>query len=116
MDLNQFFSAFLNAFLPGVLSVLGTTAAIWVIQQIRLLQAKIKAENPDVFEQLEWFAQAAVIAAEQANVKGLIADKKQYAIEVVETWLKQYNLNVDVLAIDAAVEKAVFEVINSEIE
>ncbi len=114
MDLNQVFSAFLNAFLPVVLPVLFAALAGLAVQYIRLLQAKIKAEYPDVFAQVEWIANAAVIAAEQAKVGELITDKKNYALQVAEAWLKQYNINVDMKVLDAAIEKAVYDVFNSE--
>jgi hypothetical protein len=110
MDYMPIVTQFLNNFLPPLAGVLGTFLAILALQWIRLLQAKIKAENPALFEQLEWLAALAVKAAEQAGAAGFIYDKKAYAIKFIQDWLAKYNLgDVDVSAIEAAIEAAVFE-------
>jgi hypothetical protein len=109
-----FVTQFLNVFLPPVLVALAGLLAGLAVQGLRLLGAKIKEAQPELFEQMQWIAQTAVLAAEQAGAAGLIADKKEYAIEVVEAWLTQYGYgDVDVVMIEAAVEKAVLEEFNS---
>jgi hypothetical protein len=109
-----FVTQFLNVFLPPVLVALAGLLAGLAVQGLRLLSAKIKETQPELFDQMQWIAQTAVLAAEQAGVAGLVADKKEYAIEVVEAWLTQYGYgDIDIVMIEAAIEKAVLEEFNT---
>lgn len=113
-QVNPYLSVFVSEFLKIVLPVLATLLAGLAIQGLRWLEAKIKAERPDAYETLAFLASAAVKAAEQANVAGLITDKKAYAIDFITKRLATYGLNLDVADIEAEIEKAVFEEINQD--
>jgi len=63
---------------------------------------------------LEEFATIAVRAAEQANIAGLIKDKKQYAVEILDKSLKDHGFNVNLDVISAAIEAAVLQEFNRD--
>jgi len=52
-------------------------------------------------------ARMAVLAAEQAGLAGVISDKKASAMAAAQTMLADRGLNVDLSALDAAIEAAV---------
>jgi len=111
-ELMKYLSAFLEPFLVIVLPILATFLAGLVVQQIRLVQEKIKNERPDIYGILAFLTEAAVKSAEQAKIAELIDDKKAYAIQFVQDRLATYGIKMDVSLIAAEIEKAVFESIN----
>ena len=54
----------------------------------------------------------AVRAAEQAGAAGLIHDKRAYAFNVAEKWLKARGVTLDIDLIYAAIEAAVYKEFN----
>lgn len=111
----QYFSQFVNAFMGLIIPVLATALVGVSIQGFRWLAAKIKQEQPDVYAQLEFFARAGVLAAEQAKIGELGQVKLDYAVDFVQTWLNKYGYkDIDVKTIESVIEKSVFEEFNKE--
>ncbi|MBP7213322.1 MAG: hypothetical protein KBA03_03725 [Anaerolineaceae bacterium] len=96
--------------LPLLVVALVSAIVTWAVKQWGLA----KAANPALTEVLEQAALIAVRAAEQAGISGLIENKKEYAISIVEAWLKKQGLPIDIDVIAAAIEAAVWEEFNSE--
>ena len=64
------------------------------------------------FELLSDVARMAVLAAEQAGLSGVIEDKKEAALSYASEILRQKGLNIDIVALDAAIEAAVADELN----
>jgi len=56
----------------------------------------------------------AVLASEQMKKSGFIDDKKQYAVEYVDKFLKSRGINLDVKLIEGLVESAVLDEFNKK--
>ena len=99
----------LQTLLEVALPILVTAAATWMVGKVVEIFKKISQRNPDVAAYLMEICNTAVRAAEQifGGEKG--KDKKEYAIKVVEAYLKQIGIHLDVKTIDAAIEAAVLE-------
>ena len=111
---NTFWSQLITNIALAFLPVLASLAAAYLVAQFKLLWAKAKAQQPDLVDTLEWAARTAVSAAEQAGAAGIIKDKKAYALQVAQQWLDMKGLTVDLTAIDAAIEAAVYQEINKD--
>jgi hypothetical protein len=78
---------------------------------VQLLIAKVKVEKGKLNEQQTWAVDyavdLAVYAAEQLYKSGNGDAKKAAALEAAQNWLAQYNISVDVSALEAAIEAAV---------
>lgn len=68
--------------------------------------------NDARFSLLMDIARTAVMAAEQAGLNGMVADKKEAAVEMAQAMLKDRGLSIDLQAIDAAIEAAVADELN----
>ena len=99
----------LLAFLP----VLASLAAGALFAWLRKTWAQFKAEKPDIAWILESAASMAVAAAEQAGAAGCITDKKNYALGVAQAYLDAKGVKIDLALLDAAIEAAVFNQLNS---
>ena len=64
------------------------------------------------FKTIVSIAKTAVLAAEQMGLGGLIEDKKAAAIQMAQTMLNDRGIQVDVSALDAAIEAAVAAELN----
>jgi len=113
--------ALANAMIPVLAVAVPTITTALValfVQGIRLLQAKIKSENPSTYEILTKICADAVSIAEQLHLKesGIeIAEKKKaWAIAYVQTEADKLGLVVDVEEIGNMIEKAVFEELNKK--
>jgi hypothetical protein len=108
------FSKFAEVVLVGLLPVLAVFVIRWVKVQIDHVLAKIEAEKPELFDQLEWVAALAVRAAEEAKFAGLVEEKRKYAFDVIKKFLEEggYPINVDLIY--AAIEAAVLKEFNRE--
>lgn len=109
MDWKEVLSTFVTVFLTALAPVLASIVTAWVLQQYKLVRARMSKS------QLEWLdmvASFAVLAAEQAKVANLVGEKRDYAIAIVEAQLAKYGYTFDVDVIEAAIEKAVFEELN----
>lgn len=104
---------------PDVQSALGTVllalsgliATVLSSAGLAFIKSKTSA---DTFEQLQLFAQYAVLAAEQGKLAGYISDKKASATNLVNAYLKQAGITgVTAEAIDGAIEAAVLRSFNA---
>ena len=99
----------LQTLLEVALPILVTAAATWMIGKVVEIFKKIAQKNPDVAAYVMEICSTAVRAAEQifGGEKG--KEKKAYAIKLVEAYLSQVGIKLDLETIDAAVEAAVLE-------
>ena len=111
---NKVLFDFLNLFLQAVLPVLAAALAGWLYSQARLAWQKFQNARPDTADAIQWAAEIAVRAAEQANMGGLIDDKKHYALQFAQRWLKLKKIPIDLEALDGAIEAAVWSEINAD--
>lgn len=113
--LEQFISVFLQKFLEIVLPVLATALAglaiAWITKVISDLKSKLTDEQKWLIDNI---IQTAVFAAEQVNLKGLVVDKKEYALSIAEKWMAEKGLNIDAHVLDAMIEAAVYEELNRD--
>mgnify|MGYP005819080247 CR=1 FL=1 len=111
----EFISAFLQKFLEVVLPVLATALAGLAIAWITKLINDVKAR---LTEDQEWIInqaiKAAVLAAEQIDLKGVVIDKKDYALQVAMQWLSLKGINLNLNILDARIEAAVFDQFNRD--
>ena len=114
IDANKVLFDFLNLFLQAVLPVLAAALAGWLYSQARLAWQKFQNARPDVADSIQWAAEIAVRAAEQANMGGLIDDKKHYALQFAQRWLELKKIPIDLEALDGAIEAAVWSEINAD--
>ena len=99
----------LQTLLEVALPILVTAAATWMIEKWVEIFKKLNKRNPDVAAYLMEICNTAVRAAEQifGGEKG--KEKKAYAIKLVEAYLKQIGISLNLETIDAAIEAAVLE-------
>ena len=114
IDTNKVLFDFLNLFLQAVLPVLAAALAGWLYSQARLAWQKFQNARPDTADAIQWAAEIAVRAAEQANLGGLIDDKKHYALQFAQRWLELKKIPIDLEALDGAIEAAVWSEINAD--
>jgi hypothetical protein len=107
-------SKFAEQFLLGIAPVLAGFVVAWLGVQIKLLWAKAKAYNPEAVDLLEMIAPMAVKAAEQAKLAGYLDDKKNYAIDLITSWLASKGVTIDAGLISAAIEAAVYDEFNRQ--
>jgi hypothetical protein len=111
---NEFWSALIQNVLMGFVPVLASLLVAYLFAQFKLAWAKFQAARPDITSQMEWAARIAVNAAEQAGSAGIIAGKKEYALDFAEKWLKAQGFTVDLHLLDGAIEAAVYEELNKD--
>ena len=109
-------SKVLEAILVAILPPLAVVIVSAAVAYAKRLWNDLKPRYPSVTELIEEAAVFAVQAAEQAGAADLIKDKKQYAIQIAEAWLEANHITTDIDLIDAAIEKAVLELFNSDDE
>lgn len=112
MEYLDVFSKFAETLLVGLLPVLAAFIVRWVKAKAEFELARLQTEKREVYYALTFVVRLAVNAAEQANLAGLIKDKKAYAISVAEKYLAEMGITIDLDVIDAAVEAAVLEEFN----
>lgn len=109
LEFSQVLSSFIETFLIACATAFAPLAVAWIIGRVRLVWGQLKAERTAEAYVLEELAGMAVKAAEQAKVAELIDDKKTYALSVMESWLEQRGYSINLHAISAAIEAAVYE-------
>ena len=114
MDWMPVLSKVIEAILIAILPPLVVALITFLIVKAKEVWERAKQWNPTVTQYLERAASFAVQAAEQAGAAGLIKDKKEYAIQIAEAWLAANHITTDLHLIDAAIEKAVLELFNSD--
>ena len=113
MNWNDVLSVFLTELLKAVLPLVATAAAAWLFGLAAVAWKKFKEEHYDLSETIEQVAAMVVKAAEQSQLAGLIADKKEFAIAEVERILReQYKIKIDLQTIDTLIEAAVWAEFN----
>lgn len=110
--LSKVIEAILIAILPPLVAFLVSVGLAYA----KRVWGDLKQRYPTVTELIEQAAVFAVQAAEQAGAAELIKDKKEYAIQIAEAWLEANHITTDLHLIDAAIEKAVLELFNSDDE
>ena len=116
MEWMPILSKVIEAILIAILPPLAVVLVSVVLAYAKKLWADLKQRYPSVTDLVEQAAVFAVQAAEQAGAAELIKDKKQYAIQIAEAWLVANHITTDIDLIDAAIEKAVLELFNSDDE
>jgi len=111
---NAFLSSLARSILLAVIPVISASISALLITKVRALTEGLKREMGNYGWVLEEFATIAVRAAEQANIAGLIKDKKQYAVEILDKSLKDHGFNVNLDVISAAIEAAVLQEFNRD--
>ena len=84
----------------------------FVIAALRALVKKwlgeLEASKPKLYWYLDEAARLAVTAAEKMSASEFINDKKQYAIEIMQSWLNAHGWDeVDIELLEAALEAEV---------
>lgn len=77
----------------------------WAIE----LYHRIKAEQPEWVPVLEYAAEVAVLAAEQIFGSGKGAEKKAYAIQVIQDILAEKGIPLNISVIEDAIEAEVYK-------
>lgn len=108
----DFVSVFAEGVLLAIAPVLASMVAAWLIAQVKTAWAKAREAAGEWVWVLDAIADKAVQAAEQANMAGLIQDKKAYALDLAQQFLSEQGYKIDVSLIDAAIEAAVLEQFN----
>ena len=112
MEINVILSAVLQSVLEFILPILCVSLAGFLVAKAKEAWAKAKDWNPTATNLLEQSVKVAVMAAEQAGASGLITNKRAYAFDVAEKWLKARGMTVDIDLIYAAIEAAVWKEFN----
>ena len=105
----ELLSKVLQAILEAALPILVSALAVWVIGKAREIFKKLRDKNPELYEILRAVCERAVTAAEQVYREGRGAEKKAYAIKVVEDYLAAKGINLDLNVIEAYIEAAVLD-------
>ena len=99
-------SELLQALVLAILPVVAGYAALYLKKKGEEVSANLSGEARYA---LALVVKTAVFAAEQVYGNGAGAEKKAYAIEVVQKWVDTSGLKIDISLIEAAVEEAVLE-------
>jgi hypothetical protein len=109
--LNKLMIDIANAVIPVIAPALVMLAGIFAayfVQQVRLLQEKIKAEQPDEYAMIEYWAGKAVVVAEQLKIGGYIDDRKKYALDYLQNKLDMLGIKWDLAMLSDEIEEAVY--------
>jgi LL-H family phage holin len=99
-------SELLQALVLAILPVVAGYVALYLKKKTDEVYVSL---NQDTKYALGLVVKTAVFAAEQVYGNGAGAEKKAYAIEVVQKWVDGSGLKIDVSLIEAAIEEAVLE-------
>lgn len=101
-------SVFVQELLRQLLPWLASLLVAFVIKIVSDLWLRFKLSKPDSAEVLEKVARMAVFAAEQAGLRGLINDKKAYALEWASAFIREnYGLKLNLEDLSIAIEAEV---------
>ncbi len=112
MEINGILSAMAQSVLEFILPILAVSLTSYLLARAREIWERAKHENPSATRLLSESVRVAVMAAEQAGASGLITDKRAYAFDVAEKWLKARGVTLDIDLIYAAIEAAVYKEFN----
>lgn len=115
MEFSDVLWKFVESFVVALVPILVPLLAAWLLPKAIMAWKglKSKLDSDDIYL-IESIAGVAVKAAEQAKLSGFIQDKKTYAMEFVEDWLKARGVKLDLKLIDSTIEAAVLEEFNRE--
>jgi hypothetical protein len=115
MEFSDVLWKFIESFVVALVPILVPLLAAWLLPKAigAWKGLKSKLDSDDIYL-IESIAGVAVKAAEQAKLSGFIQDKKTYAMEFVEDWLKARGVKLDLKLIDSAIEAAVLEEFNRD--
>ena len=113
MEWNVVLSAVLQSLLEFLLPIVAVAIISALVSWAKLLWAKAKTWNSSATDLLEQAALVAVTAAEQAGLADLTKNKREYAFNVAQDWLKARGIKLDTELIYAAIEAAVWKEFNS---
>jgi hypothetical protein len=106
--MNDALGNFLQAILLDAVRFLLPFFLFWLAKEIAVVWAQIKASKPALAKALADGAPLAVQAAEQLGILKLIDDKKEYAVNYLQSLLDHDGLkNVNVAIVEGAIEAAV---------
>jgi len=107
---NDFLSQFLTLVIIGVIPIIAHYVVQYLKAQSKRIESWITENIPsDELFELQKVARMVVKAAEQAGMAGLVKEKKAYAVQIAQEWLSSHGMEMDISAIDAAIEAAVYE-------
>lgn len=105
VDWNQVLGELITQGLRIIIPVFIALIAKWAVE----LYLKIKAEQPQIVPLLDYMVEQAVLAAEMIYGSGQGAEKKAYAIGVIENWMKEIGLPpIDMDIVADAIEAEVY--------
>jgi hypothetical protein len=113
MDSNFWYKLLEDVIVLAVSAIVPAVLALIVVM-IRKKFAEFKNIYPEYGYLLEQAASFAVKAAEEANFAGFIDDKRAYALEIAQKYLDDHKVKLSLEVIDAAIEAAVYDVMNKE--
>ena len=105
----ELISELLQAVLETALPILVVAGASWLIGKTLEIFRKLKDRNPELYEILKAVCERAVLAAEQVYKSGPGEEKKKYALNTAEQYLKAKGITLDLTVIDAYIEAAVMD-------
>lgn len=109
IDWNVIISQVLQAVLIVILPPIAVFVVKFLQAKAKVLWEEAKALSPTITQLIEQAAHFAVIASEQAGAAELIQDKKAYAMKVAGEWLLEHKIDINLVLVSAAIEKAVLE-------
>jgi hypothetical protein len=112
MEWETVLSTFAMQFLLAIAPVLASLAAAWALAKARTAWAELREKQAPTAWWIEQVASMAVKAAEQANVAGLVKEKRDYAFALIEKRLAANGYTLDIDLIYAAIEAAVLDEFN----
>jgi len=111
--LTDFFWKFLQLFLNAVIPPLVVALAAFLVALAKKLLNKLTSSmNLDVLAIMQEAARSAVLAAEQANLVEILANKKEYAIQQASDYLNSKNIKFDIKVLSDLIEAAVMDEFN----
>lgn len=115
MEFSDVLWKFVESFVVALVPILVPLLAAWILPKVIGAWKGLKSKlDSDAIYLIESIAGMAVKAAEQAKLSGFITDKKTYAMEFVESWLKARGVKLDLKLIDSAIEAAVLDEFNRD--
>ena len=107
--MSNFWSGILQQVLSITLPPLAVALVALVIAWIRKVEKGLSA---DVMDSINLAVMMAVNAAELAGAAQLIADKKEYALDLAQQYLAKQGIKLDLSLLDGMIESAVKTQIN----
>jgi len=101
----------LEIVLPALFTIAAGYVIVWFRAKVAQARAKLTDEQNWIVDQI---INTAILAAEQARLKDILVNKKEYALNIAEVWLAQKGIKIDLNQIDALIEAAVFNEFNRE--